>query len=197
MAEARSAGDIKILLADLYEGRPAPELFEQLYQELRQLATAYMRRERPDHSLRATELVHQAYLRLFEGKPFQWVNRSHLFRTMAKVMRRILVDHARKRAAEKHGGGQEKLPLDNARLVFDKTAPQLLDSDTLLDLHAGLKQLAAVQPRHHAVVELRIFAGLTAEEAADVLGVSERTVAADWEAAVGWLKRQMTVHERQ
>jgi RNA polymerase sigma-70 factor (ECF subfamily) len=161
------------------------EIFSLVYQELRQVAHAYMRRERPDHTLQATALVNEAYMRLFEGEPFRWENRKHLFCTVARAMRRILVDHARTHRARRHGGAHRKVTLDDQGPVLYHDLPQLLALDQALD------RLAKLNPRQARIVELHTFAGLTVEETAEVLDVSVKTVKNDWRFAKAWLRTEM------
>jgi len=176
----------KTLVEAFRDRNESPEdLFSQAYQELRQVAHAYMRRERADHTLQATGLVNEAYLKLFEGEVFHWENRKHLFCTVARAMRRILVDHARSHRAERHGGEFHKTNLDDHGPVVLQDLPQLIGLDQ------ALEKLAKLNPRQAQVVELHSFAGLTEEEAADVLGVSLKTVKNDWRFAKAWLKAEM------
>jgi len=174
-------------LVDAYrERKESPEeLFSLVYQELRQVARAYMQRERADHTLQATALVNEAYLRLFEGQPFRWENRKHLFCTVARAMRRVLVDHARKHRAERHGGAVQKVNLDDNAPAFTHDLPQLIGLDI------ALEKLAKLNPRQVQVVELHSFAGLTEEEVAEVLDVSLKTVKNDWRFAKAWLRTEM------
>ena len=184
------SGDVvnadEVLTATYARQSQTPEaLFTQIYQELRRVARAYMRRERADHTLQATALVHEAYIRLFKGQPFQWENRQHLFCSVSKSMRRILMDHARRHAAERHGGKLQKL-------AFDEHGPAIFrDPVEFLALAEALDRLAQLNPRQSQVVELHYFAGLTAEEAAAVLGVSLKTLRNDWRFAKAWLKTEM------
>lgn len=166
-------------------GESPEQLFGLVYNELRQVARAYMRRERADHTLQATALVNEAYLRLFEGQPFEWENRKHLFCTVARSMRRILMDHARKRGAERHGGAFQKIALDDQGPAIFRDLPEFLALGEALD------RLAQLNPRQAQVVELHSFAGLTEEEAAEVLDVSVKTVKNDWRFAKAWLKTEM------
>jgi RNA polymerase sigma factor (TIGR02999 family) len=179
--------DSEASLLESYRARPesAEELFVLVYNELRQVARAYMRRERADHTLQATALLNEAYLRLFEGQQFQWKNRKHLFCTVARSMRRILMDHARKRGAGRHGGAFERIPLgDQGPAIFQ-------DLPLFLALGEALDRLAQLNPRQAQVVELHSIAGLTEEEAAEVLEVSVRTVKNDWRFAKAWLKTEI------
>lgn len=161
------------------------ELFALVYQELRQVAGAYMRRERPDHTLQATALVHEAYLRLFEGQTLQWENQKHLFCTVARSMRRVLVDHARSHRAERRGGEHQKISLDEQGPALFKDPVQFIELD------AALLRLASLNPRQAQVVDLHSFAGLTEEEIAHVLELSVETVKRDWRFAKAWLKTEI------
>lgn len=149
-------------LAETYRTRPeSPEvLFALVYDELRRVARAYMRRERADHTLQATALVNEAYLRLFDGQPFQWENRKHLFCTVTRSMRRVLMDDARKRGAERHGGALQKITLDEQGPAIFRDLPEFLALSEALD------RLAQLDARAAQVVELHSFAGLTEEETA-------------------------------
>jgi RNA polymerase sigma factor (TIGR02999 family) len=175
------------ILFETFRGRreSPEELFGLVYHELRQVARAYMRRERADHTLQATALVNEAYLRLFEGRQFQWENRKHLFCTVARSMRRVLMDHARKRGAERHGGAFQKIALDDQGPAIFRDLPEFLALGEALD------RLAQLNPRQAQVVELHSFAGLTEEEAAEVLNVSVKTVKNDWRFAKAWLKTEI------
>jgi RNA polymerase sigma-70 factor, ECF subfamily len=174
-------------LLDTLRSRPErpEELFGLVYNELRQVARAYMRRERVDHTLQATALVNEAYLRLFEGQPFEWENRKHLFCTVARTMRRVLMDHARRRGAERHGGVLRRIELDEQGPAIFRDLPEFLALGEALD------RLAQLNPRQAQVVELHSFAGLTEEEIAEILDVSVKTVKNDWRFAKAWLKTEM------
>lgn len=156
-----------------------------VYGELRALAAQHLRRERPDHSWQPTELVHEAYLRLVDGKQVDWKGRGHFFGTAARAMRQLLVDHARRKGAAKRGGGEERVTLE-VELVSGERA----DAE-LLDLNDALERLTEMDERAGRLVELRFFAGLTLDEAADALGVSRRTAANDWSLARLWLSREL------
>lgn len=167
-------------------GRHLPDV----YSELRALADRYMRSERAGHTLQPTALVHEAYLKLSGQDRIRWKGRTHLLGVAAQAMRRILVDHARGRHRQKRGGRNEPLPLDEA---IDR--PITLSGDhsiDLLDLDEALAALAQNDPRKAEVVELMYFAGLTAAEAAEVLGVTARTVERDWRYARAWLFDRLT-----
>ncbi|MBL8136685.1 MAG: sigma-70 family RNA polymerase sigma factor [Acidobacteria bacterium] len=162
-------------------------LFDLLYRELRGLAVSAMRSERGDHTLQPTALVHEAFLRLADDTG-AIENRRHFFGVAASAMRRILVEHARARHAAKRGGHAPRVSIDDVAVA----APAALDLVDLESLDAALTELARHDPRQARVVELRYFAGLTVEEAADVLGASPRTVKRDWQMARAWLRREMS-----
>jgi RNA polymerase sigma factor (TIGR02999 family) len=187
MVRQPSTGEVTRLLAEWASGRrePAPELWALVYQELRQIASAYVRHESPDRTLRTTALVNEAYLRIFQGKPFRWESRKHFFCTMAQTMRRVLVDHARECQAEKRGGEWEKLPIE-AAIPLRGSRP-----DEIVTLNEALDQLGKVRPRPAEVVEMRFFVGLTNEETAAILNISAETVQLDWKFAKVWLQRWM------
>ena len=191
MAQPRRAGEITRLLAEWTAGRqePTAELWSAIYRELRQIAGAYMRHERPDHTLQTTALVSEAYVRIFRGKPFRWESRKHFFCTMARMMRRILVDHARECRAQKRGGDWEKLPLAAALGLTADGTEQL--TEQLLSLDQALEQLGSLNRRQARIVEMRFFVGLTAEQTAAMLNISPETVKLDWRFARAWLQRQM------
>jgi RNA polymerase sigma factor (TIGR02999 family) len=160
-------------------------LYRAVYDELHRLAHRYMRRENAGHTLQTTALVHEAYLRLAEAKDLNWKDRAHFFAVSANVMRRILIDEARARRAERRGGGEFVIAIDEA---LDAEKPEDLD---LLALDLALQGLAQVNRRQSNVVELRYFGGLSVDETAAVLGVSPDTVMRDWRFAKAWLKREM------
>ena len=159
----------------------ASKLVPLVYDELRRLAGRYMRRERADHTLQATALVHEAYLKLVQHQSVDWQNRAHFFGIAAQVMRHILVDHARGHGREKRGAGQQFVSLEEA-LVF---SPE--KSVELLKLDESLQRLTKLDPRQGRIVELRFFGGLTVEETAHVLGISPKTVKREWSVAKAWL----------
>lgn len=157
-----------------------------VYEELRGLAQRYMRQERADHTLQATSLVNEAYLRLIDVNRIQWQNRAHFVAVAAQMMRRILVEFARRRHRQKRGGDVIRVPLDDAHDIgSEKTAD-------LVALSEALTALAARDVRMSQVVELRFFGGLTVEETADVLNVSPETVMRDWRTAKAWLLRELS-----
>jgi RNA polymerase sigma factor (TIGR02999 family) len=160
-------------------------LMPLVYDELRRLAREYIRRERADHTLQATALVHEAYLRLVDEKSVTWKDRAHFYGIAARLMRRILVDHARAHNAAKRGGLEKKLALDEAR---DLPVPGATD---LVALDGALESFAKAYPRKSEVVELKFFGGLEANEIAEVLQVSQKTVLRDWSFAKLWLCREL------
>jgi len=172
-----------MLLSALTNGEEgaASKLIPMVYDELRRLAGSYMRRERVDHTLQATALVNEAYLKLIEQRAVNWQSRAHFFGVAAQLMRRILIDYARGHTREKRGGEQKKVSLDEVFLFSEQQADELLAVDDSLNL------LAKMDPRQARVVELRFFAGLSVEEAAEALGVSPKTVKRDWSVAKAWL----------
>jgi len=155
-----------------------------VYEELRRLAAHYMRQEQPGHSLQATALVNEAYLKLVDYKHMRWENRAHFFAVSAQLMRRILVDHARRHNL-KRGRGVEHISLDETAVVGGERP------DDLVQLDNALEGLARMDPRKAQVVELRFFGGLSVEETAEVLKVSGVTVMRDWSSAKAWLYREM------
>jgi len=185
-----SKQQITALLALVREGdqQAASQLLELVYPELRRLAQHYMDRERPGHTLQATALVHEAYLRIFDAEPIQWQDRAHFFAVAANRMRQILVDHARAREAERRGGGRVQVSLDA------ETAVALGPDYDLIALDEALERLEALDPRACRVVELRFFGGLTEAEAAEVLGISPATLKRDWEFARAWLFSRLRPH---
>jgi RNA polymerase sigma factor (TIGR02999 family) len=162
------------------------ELMPLVYDELRRLARHYLRQERSDHTLQSTALVHEAYLRLAGQNPPQWQNRAHFFGIAAHIMRQILVEHARARAAAKRGGGACTLTLE-AAVAF----PNQTDVDVLA-LDRALNELSEMDAQQGRIVELRFFGGLTIEDTSEVLGISPATVKRDWVSARAWLYRAMT-----
>ena len=187
--------EITRLLADWSKGdRQALEKLTPLvYDELRRLAGRYLRQERHGHTLQSTALVHEAYLKLVGQNNVRWQNRAHFFGIAAQMIRRILVDYARARGADKRGSGAEKLSLDEAIAL-----PGGPDLD-LVALDDALEGLASIDPRQSRLVELRFFAGLTLEETAEVLQMSLATAKRDWVSAKAWLsreiRRQSSAHE--
>jgi RNA polymerase sigma factor (TIGR02999 family) len=182
-----ASGQVSALLGNLQKGDPkaASRLLPLVYSELRRLAAYYMRAEKPGQTIQPTELVHEAYLRLVGQQQMEWQGRSHFLAMAATSMRRILVDRARKKMAEKHGGRGEKVQLDEA-LVFSPGK-----SKDIVALDEALKRLEVLSPRQSRVVELRFFGGLEMEEIAKIEGVSLRTAKQDWSLARAWLHREI------
>jgi RNA polymerase sigma-70 factor, ECF subfamily len=175
-------GQVTVLLKALRAGDATAEqsLFPLVYHELHRLARSYMRRERPDHTLQATALINEAYLKL-AGADVDWKNREHFIGVAAQVMRRILVDYARAHNADMRGGGRKRVDLDEGLVLSSERAEELL----LLD--EALEQLAVVNARQARVVELHYFGGLTMEQIAALLHISDRSVKRDWSLARIWL----------
>ena len=161
------------------------KLIPLVYDELHKLASRYLRRERRDHTLQTTAVVHEAYLKLVNQRDANFENRLHFFAVAAQIMRRILVDYARRHHASKRGGDLYKLSLDEALVTSEEKGADLLALDE------ALERLAAIDPRQSRVVELRIFAGLTLEETAQALNISPSTVRREWSMAKAWLHRQI------
>jgi RNA polymerase sigma factor (TIGR02999 family) len=186
--EAGGENSITALLQQLSEGNREVEanLIPQIYPALRQLAARYMRNERGNHTLQPTALVHEAYARLVQQPQIPWQSRAHFFATASQLMRHILVDHARSRQAAKRGGILQHVTLDEALL------PATGQTADILALHEALERLATFDARQSRIVEMHFFGGLTFEEMALVLHVSERTVKRDWSMARAWLKGELT-----
>ncbi len=163
----------------------AADLLPLVYDELRRLAASYLRRQRPGHTLQPTALVNEAYLRLADKVSPAWRNRVHFFAVTAKIMRGILVDHARARAASKRGGSAVLVPLSEAAVAADSRASDLLALDE------ALERLADFDPRKARIIELRFFGGLSLEETADLLGVSVPTIVNDTRKARAWLLKEI------
>ena len=183
-----SAGDVTLLLGAMREGDAAAgdRVLELVYRDLRDRAAGYFRNVRSDHTLQPTALVHEAYLRLVDpGKAHHWNSRGHFFAAAAEAMRRILVESARRTAAQKRGGDRSRLPLDDAEI------PLVRPADELLAIHDALDQLATIDARAAELVKLRYFVGLTGDEAAQALGISPRTVDGVWAYARAWLRVQL------
>jgi len=179
--------EITQLLAEWTDGNQSAldELYPLVYDELHRLARRYMSRERKDHTLQTTALINEAYVRLVDQKNVHWANRSHFFAISAQIMRRILIDHARRHAYAKRGGGAQQVSLDEAAAVTRGIGSEMIRLDE------ALKTLAEMDPRRSQVVELRYFGGLNNEEIAGVLHVSENTVTRDWNMARAWLYQQL------
>lgn len=166
------------------EERARSILMEAVYGELRRLARVYLRRERPDHSLPPTALVHEAYIKLVDQDRVRWRNRAHFFAIAAQQMRRVLVDHARAHRAAKRGGGAT-IPLADVDIAGIQPAIDVLALET------ALEKLSDLDPRQGRLVELRFFGGLSVEETAEVLGIAPVTVKRDWALARAWLYREL------
>lgn len=180
--------EITQLLAEWSDGNQSAldELYPLVYDELHRLARRYMSRERKGHTLQTTALINEAYVRLVDQKNVHWANRSHFFAISAQIMRRILIDHARRHAYAKRGGGAQQVSLEEAAIVTSGIGSELIRLDE------ALKILAKLDERRCHVVELRYFGGLSNEEIAGVLNVSENTVTRDWNMARAWLYQQLS-----
>ena len=188
MAKTPPQHEITQLLAQWREGNQSAldDLYPLVYDELHRLARRYMSRERKGHTLQTTALINEAYVRLVDQKNVPWANRSQFFAISAQIMRRILIDHARRNQYAKRGGGARQVSLEEAATVVPD------QSEELLRLDEALKSLAEMDPRRSQVVELRYFGGLNNEEIAGVLHISENTVTRDWNMARAWLYQQLT-----
>src|ERR671918_1635289 len=183
----RQEHEITQLLAEWRDGNQSAldELYPLVYEELHSLARRYMSRERKGHTLQTTALINEAYVRLVDQKNVRWANRSHFFAISAQIMRRILIDHARRHAYAKRGGGARQVSLDETATVIGN------DLSEFLRLDEALKSLAELDPRRSQVVELKYFGGLNNDEIAGVLKISENTVTRDWNMARAWLYQQL------
>lgn len=184
----QSSEGITQLLAKWSSGDEAAleELMPLVYDELRRLAGRYLRRERVGHTLQPTALVNEAYLRLVDQKSARWQNRAQFYGIAAQLMRRILVDHARVKHAEKRGGAeQQRLSITSAEVLATK--PNL----DVLALNEALEELTTMDPQQGRIVELRFFGGLSIEETAELLGIGHATVERDWKMARAWLRRKL------
>jgi RNA polymerase sigma factor (TIGR02999 family) len=184
--------NVTLLLARLRDGNrdAGDQLIPLIYAELRRMAGAYMRRERPGQTLQATALVHEAYMRLVDGQQEPWQNRAHFFAIAAHSMRQVLVDHARRRHADKRGGASARKVAFDVDLLI---APDRLEDVIAID--EALERLAAIDPRQSRLVELRFFVGLDVEEAAEVMGISPATIKREWRSAKAWLHRELNGKE--
>jgi RNA polymerase sigma-70 factor (ECF subfamily) len=180
--------DVTQMLATMSPGdrEALDRVLPVIYGDLKALAQRELRRERPDHTLNATALVHESYLKLAQLENLTWEGRAHFFGAASRVMRRLLIDHARRRAAGKRGAGAGHIPLEDV-VVAAREAPQ-----ELIALDEALTRLEAIDSRQAAVVECRFFAGMGIEETAEALGVSPVTVKRDWSVARAWLNRELT-----
>jgi RNA polymerase sigma factor (TIGR02999 family) len=156
-----------------------------IYDDLRKMARTFLSQERPDHTLSATALVHEVYLKLIDQRRVRWQNRAHFFGAAAHIMRRVLVDHARARVSTKRGGSATKIAMNDSIALVDAL------SEEMLDLDVALNALAGVDARKAQVVEMKFFAGMTSQETAEALGVSDATIERDWTLARAWLIKTM------
>jgi len=181
-------GEITHLLSALRQGdaEASERLVPLVYDQLKQIARAYMRSERPDHTLQPTALVNEAYLRLVGQHKMDWQNRAHFFGVAAHLMRLILVDHAREKRSQKRGGGRPLLRLEDVKVG----APG--NEDGIIAIHQALEKLSLIDPRLVEVVELRFFVEMSLEQTAEVLSVSTQTVKRDWRLARSWLADQLS-----
>lgn len=187
MAESRERAEVTRLLLDWSRGDEASleRLMPLVYDELKRLARIQMGRERSDHTLQPTAVVHEAYMRLVDAQHIAWRDRAHFFAVASRLIRRVLVDHARRHRAGKRGGGLVHLTIDDASPVSEVRA------DEIVALDEALKDLEELDPRQGRVVEMRYFGGLTIEETAAVLQVSPATVKREWSVASAWLRREL------
>jgi RNA polymerase sigma-70 factor (ECF subfamily) len=183
--------EVTQLLMDWSKGDRAAldQLIPIVESELRRLARRFIGKENPGHTLETSALINEAYLRLVDQKNVQWQNRAHFFAVSAQIMRHILIDHARSHRYAKRGAGARKVGLDEAAVLPERRAAELVALDD------ALRELAAVDPRKSEVVELRFFGGLSIEEAAEVMKISPATVQREWRAARAWLHRAISNKE--
>lgn len=182
-----SAQNVTELLLEWQQGDPSAldKLTPLVYDELCRMAHRYMSRERDGHTLQTTALVNEAYLRLVGGQQVEWQNRAHFFGVVAQIMRHVLVDHARRRRYDKHGGDARRVSFEDVAVMPQERAAKLIALDE------ALESLMKLDARKARVVELRYFGGLSIEETAEVLGISPMTVRRDWRAAKAWLYNQV------
>ena len=162
------------------------EMLPSIYSELKELARVYMSRERPEHTLQPTALVHEAYMKMIQQRQVDWRNRAHFLGVAAGVMRRVLLHHAENRNAQKRQGGQDRITLDEELQALEKNTTV----DTV-ELDAALERLTKMDARQGSIVELRVFGGLTIEETAEVLNLSPATIKREWNVARLWLRREL------
>ncbi len=186
--DSTTGESITALLVELGQGNRGVEdrLAPLVYAELRRAASRHMRRERANHTLQATALVNEAWLRLMDQPNHSWENRAHFFAMASRIMRQILVDHARKRLAEKRGGPQQQVPLNEPLLATER------DPVDILALDQALERFKAIDARGARILELHFFGGLSFDEIAHVLDVSTRTVKRDWSMARAWLHGELS-----
>ncbi len=188
MDEPKSGQEhITTLLGGLRQGNASArdQLAEIVYPELKRIAQIQMRSERPNHTLQPTALVNEVFVRIVANEKIQWEDRGHFFSLAAQLMRQILVDHARRRRADKRGGGAFAVELEDWHARFHEDPERILEVDRLL------QRLCSIDPRQAAVVEMRYFLGLSEAEIGEVLNISERTVKRDWSMARAWLRREL------
>jgi RNA polymerase sigma-70 factor (ECF subfamily) len=187
VADAPPKDDVTHLLEELSDGNQDAlgALVPLVYEQLRRLARSHMRREPRMQTLQTTALVHEAYVRLVDQRNVRWQNRAHFFAIAAQAMRRILVSRARARLADKRGGGEEKIQIDDLDIANPEPSVDLVAIDE------ALQRLAVLDPRQGRIVELRFFGGLTVEETADVLQLSAPTIKREWRTAKAWLRREL------
>lgn len=186
-AQRADTGDVTLVLAKVARGDDSAvaELLPLVYEQLRKLARSYFRRQRPDHTLQPTALVHEAFLRMIGSDKTALSDRTHFFAVAATAMRQILIDHARRHGAAKRGG-------DRGRVSIESVETEVcVGGVDVLSLHEALERLAARSERQARIVELRVFGGLTCDQAARVLGFSPKTIEADWYLARAWLRREL------
>jgi RNA polymerase sigma factor (TIGR02999 family) len=183
-----SPGDVTLLLDQVRQGnkQAEAELIPLIYSELRRIAGSQMRDERAGHTLQPTALVHEVYLRMADQTRVHWKSRAHFFAVAAKLMRRFLVDHARERAADKRGGHQVPLEIENFDAEYVSQRPE-----EILAIEGALQRLEAFDPRQARIVEMRCFGGLTVDEVAEALLISPRSVKREWSMAKAWLRAEL------
>ncbi len=189
-SDRNSAVTQMLLSLEEGDGSAAKRLFPVVYDDLRDLASRYLNDERKGHTLQPTALVHEAYMRLVDQTRVDWQGRTHFFAVGAQAMRRILVDHARKRQAAKRGGGLQRITLD------ERMAVEWRREEDLLALDDALIKLAELDPRQAKMVELRFFSGLKVNEVAEVLGMPKRSVEREWTMVRSWLRRELSEYEK-
>jgi RNA polymerase sigma-70 factor (ECF subfamily) len=185
---SQGPGEVSQLLEQIQAGDRSAEtrLFELVYADLRRMAAHQLRRERSDHTLQPTALVHEVYVKMFAGLPVETRDRTHFLALAARVMRRFLVDHARSRQAKKRGGVQERVSLDKVFIFDDRR------SEEFLSVHEALERLREWAPRQNEIVELRFFGGMTEEDVSAYLKISTRTVKREWAMAKAWLHAELS-----
>ncbi|MCZ6834909.1 MAG: sigma-70 family RNA polymerase sigma factor [Planctomycetota bacterium] len=190
MSSAKNSATDYLLRIGEGDDSASEGLMELLYDDLRAIASRMMHSERPNHTLQPTAVVHEAYLRLIDQKHTDWKNRAHFLAVSAEIIRRILIDYARKQNAAKRGGNNQRVTLDNHLAMCEER-----DLD-LLALDEAMNRLALLNERQTKVIELRFYGGMTEKEVATVLGVSRTTIADDWSVARAWLSRELSGEQR-